>query len=269
MICKLLQLRGALSLLAALLSTSAALARPHVRRHFEPTDLELEAPGVAEIDLEAGFVKSPGPWRLVAPDFELDLGLLPWLELDLDGAYALEGADNQPFSLDHSAPDPLWPSLKAGVFDWADRGDTHTYALGVQAGPKLPPFVPHRGVGFEALILAGVGFHGTALALDVGGFVDPAADVGQHRPVAVEAGADFQKGIDAAKTWSVAARVGAVVFTSADPAQLQTAFGVSYAAARWLDLSLTAMLGFLPGGDRYGYTFGFAPHVPVWQPLTR
>jgi hypothetical protein len=61
-----------------------------MRPLFEPTDLEMERTGVLDIDVQVGAIRSPGPWRAVMPDFELDFGLLPYLELDLDGAYAVE-----------------------------------------------------------------------------------------------------------------------------------------------------------------------------------
>jgi hypothetical protein len=104
--------RVAATLLLAALASPAARAHAAARPRFEPTDLEWEETGIAELDLQFGPVRGQGPWRIVVPDFELDLGLLPWLEIDLDGAYAVEGPDNGPFSLDHSAPDALWPSVK-------------------------------------------------------------------------------------------------------------------------------------------------------------
>src|SRR5260221_7205267 len=142
---------------ALLLVTHVALGRP-VRRHFEPTDLELEAPGSTELDLQFGVVRSQDPWRVVAPDFELDLGLTQWLELDVDGAYAVEGAPGKPFSFDHAAPDPLWPSLKLGILDIADEEAACMYAFGAQLGPKLPTYPGSRGVGAEGLLLAGLAF---------------------------------------------------------------------------------------------------------------
>src|SRR5262245_15508566 len=41
-----------------------ATARP-VRPLFEPTDLELEEPGILELDLQAGVVRGTGPYRAV------------------------------------------------------------------------------------------------------------------------------------------------------------------------------------------------------------
>ena len=73
--------RVAATILLGALAWPAALARATPRPRFEPTDLEWENTGVAELDLQFGPVRGQGPWRIVVPDFELDLGLLPWLEI--------------------------------------------------------------------------------------------------------------------------------------------------------------------------------------------
>lgn len=252
--------------LLVLLVTEAALARPHVRRHFEPTDLELEDPGTCELDFETGMVRGQDPWRLVAPDFELDLGLTQWLELDLDGAYAIEGAPGKPFTFDHESPDPLWPSLKVGLVDLVDEEATRTYALGAQLGPKLATFSGGHGVGVEGLLLGGVGSGGTQFSFNLGGFVDPAPAQHSPRPIAVEMGITWDQDLNKAGTYAISTDLSGVVFASHDPAQLQAAFGPVYTATDWLDLSLTGLVGFLPGSDRYGLLFGFSPHFGVWEP---
>lgn len=257
---------GLLALASVCLSGSA-LARPHVRRHFEPTDLELETPGTLEIDLQFGFVKSQDPWRFVVPDYEVDLGLTDWLELGIDGAYAVEGAPGKSFSLDHPAVDPLWVSLKAELLDIADSSAGRNYALGVQLGPKLPTFPGGRGVGAEGLLLGGMRFGRTTLSLNVGGLVDPSPAPGAARPVGIEGGIAWNHDLDAqdgTATWAVGGQLSSVVFFSHDPAQLQAGFGPTYSPARWLDLSLTGIAGFLPGSDRYGVLVGVSPYVPLW-----
>src|SRR4051812_3910283 len=93
---------------------SPALARRGVRPLFEPTDLELETTGTVEIDVQVGAIQSRGPARAVVPDVEIDVGLLPNLELDLDGAYAIQGPAGAPFSFDYPAPDGLWVAAKIG-----------------------------------------------------------------------------------------------------------------------------------------------------------
>src|SRR3989442_1722448 len=70
--------------LGLLLPTNRVQAR-RVRPLFEPTDLELEQPGMLEVDLQFGVIRSRGPARVVVPDFEVDVGILPNLELDIDG----------------------------------------------------------------------------------------------------------------------------------------------------------------------------------------
>jgi hypothetical protein len=249
--------------LATLLLAPSALARPHVRRYFEPTDLELEAPGTVELDLQTGMVRGPDPWRVVAPDFELDLGLASWLELDVDGAYAIEGAPGKPFRFDHAAPDPLWLSCKLGLLDLVDEDGSKSYAVGAQVGPKLPTFPGGHGIGVEALLLGGLSMGTTQFAFNLGGFVDPAPDALGGRPVAVESGVSWDQDLDAAGRYSLSTDVSAVVFASGDPTQLQAAFGPTVSVTPWLDLSLTGLLGLLPGNDRYGLLFGFSPHFGV------
>src|SRR3989442_12646402 len=52
-----------------------------MRRLFEPTDLELEQPGVMEVDMQYGPVRGQDGYRLSTPDFEIDLGLTNAIEL--------------------------------------------------------------------------------------------------------------------------------------------------------------------------------------------
>jgi hypothetical protein len=252
--------------LLAVLVAPPVLARPHVRRHFEPTDLELEAPGTAELDFETGFVRGQDPWRLVAPDFELDLGFAKWLEIDVDGAYAVERAPGKPFTFDHAAPDPLWPSCKVGVVDLVDDEAKRTYALGAQLGPKLPTYSGGHGFGVEGLLLGGVTMGATTFSFNVGGFVDPAPARKSPRPIGFESGVTWDQDLDAAGHYSLSTDLAGVVFASDDPTQLQVAFGPVVEVSSWLDLSLTSIYGILPGGDRYGALFGFSPHFGVWNP---
>lgn len=261
---------GRLSLRAApavvLLFATPALARPHVRRHFEPTDLELEEPGTTELDLEVGYMRGQDAARVITPDFEVDLGLAKWLEVDIDGAYAIEGAPGKPFSFDHESPDPLWPSLKAGVVDVVDDELSRTYAVGAQLGPKLPTYSGGRGFGVEGLVLGGVSLGATQFSFNLGGFVDPAPERGSPRPIGVESGITWDQDLDRAGHYAISTDLSGVVFVSHDPAQLQAGFGPVVEATSWLDLSLTGLVGFLPGSDRYGVVFGFSPHFGVWNP---
>jgi hypothetical protein len=242
-----------------------AVARRGVRPLFEPTDLELEEAGILEIDVQLGAVRSPGPWRLVVPDFELDLGILPNLELDLDGAYAIEGPATGPFSLDHAAPDSLWASLKLGLFDWNDDQAHSSWAVGVQVGPKLPVLRGSHGIGGEALALVGHVVSRTQLALNAGVFIDPAPDTSSGRPAGMEIGLDLQRDLGAEGRFSLQGELSGVWFWSGDPRQLLATAGATWSATPSLDLSVLALAGFFAGSDRYGLLLGVSPKVRLFH----
>jgi hypothetical protein len=232
---------------------AAAWAQRRVRPIFEPTDLELEDSGTVEVDLQMGFVRGSEAGRLVIPDVELDLGINRALELDLDGAYAIEGPSSGPFGLDHAAPDSLWLSLKTGLEVW-DVG------LGLQLGPKFPTAKGSHGVGGEALVLVGKRLGRMQLALNGGAFIDP--DPGGGRPRGLEGGLDAE--LELTKRWSLTAELGGVHFFSGDPAQLVGTAGVTLAATEHLDISLVGLYGLMGDGDRYGLLLGLSPKFRLW-----
>jgi hypothetical protein len=236
-----------------------------MRPIFEPTDLEMEETGVVEMDLQVGGIRSRGPWRVVLPDFELDVGLLPYLELDLDGAYAIEGPTTGHFSLDHAAPDSLWPSLKVGFLDTRDTIAGKAWAAGAQAGPKIPTAPGAHGVGFEGLVLIGGMLGRLHAVLNLGAFVDPAPDAISGRPVGIEAGLDIEWGLGRSDALAFVGGLSGVLFVSDDPAQLLATAGLKWAALSSLDLSLVGLWGFLDGSDRYGVLVGISPKVHLFH----
>ncbi|MFL5305089.1 MAG: hypothetical protein ACJ8F1_07735 [Polyangia bacterium] len=250
-----------LAAFACLPARAGARARPR----FEPTDLEWEDTGVAELDLQFGPVRGQGPWRIVVPDFELDLGLLPWLEIDLDGAYAVEGPATGPFSLDHSAPDALWLSAKLGVYGIHDAGGAFGAALGFQVGPKLPVAPGAHGLGVESLVLTGGMVGRLTAVLNLGGFIDPAPNAISGRQTGVEAGLDLQFRLDAQNRFGLTGELGGTHFISPDPDQLQATLGFVWSVRPTLDLSLTGLIGSLSGGDRYGLLLGVSPKVRLFN----
>jgi hypothetical protein len=237
---------------------TAAQAQRRVRPIFEPTDLALEESGTVEADLQTGFVRGNPAGRLVIPDVELDLGINRALELDLDGAYAIEGPDSGSFGLDHAAPDSLWLSIKTGVELW-DVG------FGLQLGPKFPTAKGSHGLGGEALVLVGKRLGRMQLALNAGAFIDPFIDPnsGGGRPRGLEGGVDAE--LELTKAWSLTAELGTVHFFSGDPAQLVGTAGVTWSATEHLDLSLVGLYGLLGDGDRYGVLFGLSPKFRIWR----
>jgi hypothetical protein len=224
----------------------------------------MEDAGVVELDVQLGAIRSRGPWRAVVPDFELDIGILPYLELDLDGGYAIEGPSSGPFSFDHAAPDSLWPSLKLGFFDSHDDDADRAWALGMQVGPKIPVTASSHGIGVEGLLLVGYAIGPLHLALNAGAFVDPAPDATSSRPIGVESGLDLEFELGNSNRHSVIAEISGVHFLSSDPDQLLATAGYKWAALPWLDLSLIGLWGFLDGSDRYGLLLGMSPKVHLF-----
>ena len=252
--------RGLVAVLCACgASASAPAGARAIRPLFEPTDLELEATGVTEVDLQLGAIRSQGPWRVVLPDFEVDVGLLPWLELDLDGAYAIEGPSTGPFSFDHAAPDSLWPSVKIGIYDDHDEQLGRSGAFGVQVGPKVPVAPGAHGLGVESLLLFGYVYHRLHTVLNAGGFVDPAPDEMSGRPIGIELGLDLELDLDDINRFSLTGEVSGVAFVSDDPGQLLATAGLTWSVTRSLDLSVVGLWGFLAGSDRYGALLGVSP----------
>ncbi len=252
-------------LFLALMSVSAqAVARP-VRRLFEPTDLQLEEPGISQVDLQLGLLRGRGPYRLSVPDFEMDLGISRNLEIDLDGAVAIEGSQDGAFSFGRLAPDNLWTSAKIGLLDFRDQATGTAWAFGLQGGPKLPTARGSRGVGAEGLLLGALLLGRTSLVLNMGGLIDPGSDDGGTRARGFEGGFDLSKTLDSAAQWTLTAEVGGVYFRSDDLHQLAGTVGLSWAPNDLVELSLVGLAGFLQGSDRYGFLLGVSRKLRIWH----
>jgi hypothetical protein len=253
---------AAFLVVAALASPRAAHARRGVRPLFEPTDLELEDPGIAELDLQVGLIHGREPWRLVIPDFELDVGLLRNLEIDIDGSYALEAAEAGSFRFGNPVPDNLWIAAKVGLVDFGDltppQGDPDAWAVGLQLGPKLPIAPDSHGVGFEGIVLLAHVVGKNHFSLDGGGFYDPIPGPALSRPVAVEGGLTFDRDLDAAGHYQVMAAASGVRFIAAYPNQLVASAGLGWSPTPETQVTLMGLAGFFAGSDRYGALVGIA-----------
>lgn len=252
----------ALALPLALCVCGHAHAR-RVRRLFEPTDLDLEEPGMLQLDLQFGIARSRGPARILVPDFELDLGLLERLEFDLDGGYAIEGPAQGPFAFDHAASDNLWPAFKLGLYDSRDAQARSAFALGLQVGPKLPVAAGAHGLGVESLLLIGTAFGPTHLVWNAGAFIDPDPDSDPGRPIGVELGVDLE--VTLSERCALQGGVSGTRFLSSDPHQLLFSAGVTWSPSDALDLSLSTFVGVLEGSDRYGILLGVAPSFRLFD----
>jgi hypothetical protein len=250
--------------LAGVLAVRQAGARR--RPLFEPTDLEMEEVGQVELDMQVGALRGEGAWRAAVPDFEVDVGLTPGVELDIDGVYAIEGSDDGQLTIDHAGPTDLWVCAKLGLYDDADddRPDAG-WAIGAQLGPKLPVARDAYGVGYEGLLLLGRHWGSDShVVLNVGGLVDPGTAVGSGRPIGVEGGVDVS--VDLRGThFSLSGELGGVRFFSADANQLHATAGVAWAITEALDVSIVGLVGLLRGGDRGGALLGVSPKFALWK----
>ena len=252
-------LKGVLVGLCCALCLLSSTARAVQHRHvFEPTDLNFDARGVLDIDAQFGLMRDGQSWRAVLPDFEVDVGITSWLELDLDGTFALASHSRSLFPPSTPTPDNLWLSTKIGLLDTRDDEDHSSWALGVRQGPRLPAARDTSSLGYEALLLLGRTMPCGQFVLNLGAFVDPA--VYRHgRP----AGVSF--GLDATLPWAphpdfaVIAQVFGGWYPTGDPSELAASAGLQWSPTDMLDLSLIGMGGSLAGGAAYGVLFGVSP----------
>jgi len=260
-------MRWAVCLACAIaLASGSAAARP-VRRLFEPTDLQLENAGVAEFDFQTGLIRGDAHYRLVVPDFEIDLGITRRLELDVDGTVNLEDQSGTR-TFDHVSPDNLWVSAKVGLaaltIDLGHSDRDPALGFGLQIGPKLPTARQAEGIGVEGVALVGLNWRRTQAVLNLGGLVDP-GNGNAGRPKAIEGGIDFTQGLDARGLWSFVAGLGGVAYTTADNDQLTLTAGLELDPTEMLTLSLQALVGLIQGSDRYGVLLEVSPKVRLWH----
>jgi hypothetical protein len=238
-------------------TASAAHGAPR-RRHFEPDDLELEQPGILDFDLQAGPVlgSSASGNHVLMPDFEIGLGLTRNVELDVSGTFTLDRENGQR----HVTGDALWIAAKLGLFDTRDA-QGNAWAFGVELGPRLPT-LDAAGIGYGALGLLGFTHQGLALVLNAGSLLDPGASLGAERPTALVLGLDLNVELD--PRWSLQSELGFAHYLSSDSDELAFTLGATYAVCRRLDVSLTALSGFLPNTDHAGLLFGVSPQLGLW-----
>ncbi|HEY0463395.1 MAG TPA: hypothetical protein VGC79_04260 [Polyangiaceae bacterium] len=246
-----------LALLAA--ATSAAQGAPR-RRHFEPDDLELEQPGIVDFDLQLGPVlgSSPSKNHVLLPDFEIGLGLTRNVELDVSGTFTLDRENGQR----HVTGDALWIAAKLGLFDGRDA-QGNAWAFGLELGPRLPT-LDAAGIGYGALGLLGFTRRGLALVLNAGSLLDPGASLSEARPCSLVFGLDLNAELGHDGRWSLQSELGFAHYLSSDPDELAFTLGATYALGRRLDVSLTALTGFLPNTDHAGLLLGVSPQFGLW-----
>jgi hypothetical protein len=249
-----------LAAFALLLATTSSAYGAARRRHFEPDDLELEQPGVLDFDLQGGPVlgSSASGNHVLLPDFEIGLGLTRSVEFDVSGTFTLDRENGQR----HVTGDALWIATKLGLFDTRDA-QGNTWALGLELGPRFPT-LDAAGIGYGALGLLGFTHRGLALVLNAGSIIDPGASLSEEHPSSLVFGLDLNAELDQRGQWSLQSELGFAHYLSSDPDELAFTLGATYAVNRRLDLSLTALSGFLPNTDHLGLLFGVSPQFGLW-----
>lgn len=250
-----------LLLSCGVLSAVPAQARSG-RTRFDPSDLALQSVGGVEIDSQWGIAHSDGPAgnRLVLPDWEVDIGLASRVELDIDGAFSLDRYDSSAASW---SSDPLWIAVSLGLYADHDDAAKHTLAVGLQLGPRFP-MIRQRGVGFAALALLASSYDGVGLTFNAGADIDPFDRVSGHNPVSLATGFDYDIDLDRVDRWSIVGDASFVYFLSHDPHALTFTAGPSCKLTSRVEIQLAALVGALPGNDRYGalaqLTLTLGPH---------
>lgn len=251
-------------LLAAVVLFAAGEARAAgpARPRFEPTDLELEKPGTTELDMQFGTLWGDGPagLRLTLVDFELDLGLLPNVELDVDGAFALNNIDA---TSPQASGEALWTSVKLGFVDRRNAAGSSAVSFGAQLGPRIATLGGY-GAGYEAIALLGLYEDRTHVVLNGGAILDAGASHGSTRPFSVVAGVDLDLDLDATNRWSLLGELAVGYFPVVYPNEFTMTAGFGFSPNKNLSFSLIVLGGFVPGADRVGLLFGVAPKTSLW-----
>lgn len=242
--------------------TTKDAAAQRTRRRFEPTDLDLQGPGIVEVDTQLGVISGEDGVRRYVPDFEASVGISTSVELEVDGSFGLDSASKPQF-LDNTLL-----ALRLAILDVRDSPESKSaWAAGVQVGPRLPTALGTHGLGVEAIAIAGRTAGKMHLYLQGGTLLDPlqyTPGVRAMRPFGIEGGLDLDLDLDDHDRWSVKGELGGVKFLSQDRSQLHVTAGPAVRVVPWLELSLVGVLGFLPGGDHYGALLGAATRFGVF-----
>ena len=250
-------------LLAPLLATRPARA---TRPLFEPTDVALQEAGSLQVDTQLGLLRtSSRTYKNVLPDLEIDLGLMPGVELDVDFTYAVDGPESGKLGWSSAAPDNVWSALKLGLYNAHDERADTSWSLVGQLGPRIPTAPDSHGLGGEALLVFGRAWPTQHAVLNLGAAVDPAADASNARSAGFETGLDVDFDLDPAHHFSFLGEIGGWYGVTDRARQLHTTMGIGWQVTDALTLSASWLVGFLPDGDRYGLLIGFSPSWKLWQ----
>jgi hypothetical protein len=208
-----------------------------------------------EIDHQLGafYADDRDGSRATVPDGSIDLGVFPWLEIDLDYAFSVT-------HLDSGEPrwvgEPLWLAAQVGALEARDDAGEQRFGVGLQAGPRLPSVGTPAGMGFGALALVGVGIHQLQLSANLGAFFD------RGQPAALLSGINAQYALGS--RWTALADIAAAYYAGPVPAQLIVDLGAAYKLSEQLLLSFLLLGGPAFHGDRVGALLGATYAMQAW-----
>jgi hypothetical protein len=234
-----------------------AEARRFFRARFRPGTLELQKVGELEVETEAGLIYGDGQdrSRLAIPDFALGLGVLEWLEVNLDSSLAVTKigtADGR------YVGEPLWLSGRFDLYNFEDERTGSSFGIGAQVGPRLPSLHNARGIGVGAIGLIGGGPKGLNFVLSVGSTVDAA------QSLAIVYGLSVEYELERKHKWTLIGELAGARYFDDDPDQLLLNVGFGTDLTDALELELLLLTGPVYEGDRIGLMAGFTYDHSLW-----
>jgi len=250
---------GSLCLVFCLAWPQPAQARRFFRARFRPGSLEIQKVGQLELESELGGIYGDGEdgSRTSLPDFALSLGVLKWLEVDLDTSFAQTklGRDDTQY-----VGEPLWVAARADLYNFADKKTGTSFGIGVQAGPRLPSIHNARGIGAGAVGLIGGGTKTLHAVLNLGSTIDAA------QSASINFGVDLEYEFELRHKWSLMGEIAGAHYFGGQPDANQLLLLVGFGAeiSEDLELSLLALTGPAFEGDRLGLLAGITYDHNLW-----
>lgn len=235
-----------------------AQARRFFRSRFRPGDLEIQNVGELELQMELGGVYGDGEdgSRAPLPDFSLGLGLLEWLEVDIDSSYAQTQLGQ---STTQYVGEPLWVTGRVELYDFKDKKTGSSFGIGAQVGPRLPNVNNAKGIGVGAVGLIGGGTKSLSVVLNLGSTVDAS------QSPSINFGVDLQYEFELRHKWSLLGEVAGAHFFG-DDVRNQLLLNVGFGAelSDQLELNVLALTGPFFHGDRFGLLAGVQYDHDLW-----
>jgi hypothetical protein len=247
-----------LLLLAVWLSPQRAQARRFFRSRFRPDTLEIQRVGQLEVEAQLGGIYGDGPdgSRTPLPDFALGLGVLPWLEIDIDSSFAQTNIGESRASF---VGEPVWVAGRFDLYNVEDKETGNTFGIGAQVGPRLPSIHNATGIGVGALALIGGGSKNLHAVVNLGSTVDAS------QSPSINYGIDLEYEFELRHKWSLIGEIaGAHYFGDDAPDVLLLDVGFGAELSDDLELELMVLTGPVFQGDRFGLMAGVTWDHDLW-----